>query len=76
MHSLLFATVGETVIVHEIKGDDQTKMFIQKLGIVPDASIQVLSSNDGDLIVFVKDVRVALTKSMASRIIVAEIVEK
>ncbi|MCC8042801.1 MAG: ferrous iron transport protein A [Oscillospiraceae bacterium] len=53
-----------------IKGNDKTKLFIQKIGIAPGAKLKIVSAHGGDLIVYVKDVRIALTKDIASRIMI------
>ncbi len=70
MIPILLATPGTEVTVQMVKGNDDTRAFIQKVGLAPGAVARVVSSNNGDLIVYVKDVRIALTKDMAKRIMV------
>lgn len=70
MMPLLFADTGTEQTVQMIKGNDKTKLFIQKIGIAPGAKLKIVSAHGGDLIVYVKDVRIALTKDIASRIMV------
>ncbi|MCD8036391.1 MAG: ferrous iron transport protein A [Clostridiales bacterium] len=66
----MFADTGTEQTVQMIKGNDKTKLFIQKIGIAPGAKLKIVSAHGGDLIVYVKDVRIALTKDIASRIMV------
>lgn len=70
MMPIMLAPVGEEQTVKLITGNDEARSFIQKLGLVPGAKVTVMSAHGGDLIVYVKDVRVALTKQMAARIMV------
>ncbi|MCC8162669.1 MAG: ferrous iron transport protein A [Lachnospiraceae bacterium] len=70
MIPLLLADTGSEQTVQMIKGNDKTKTFVQKMGIVPGAKVTIVASHGGDLIVYVKDVRIALTKEIASRIMV------
>ena len=61
---------GVEVTVKEIHGRDKTRQFLQNLGFVEGAVVTVVSSLAGNLIVSVKDARVALSQQMASRIYV------
>lgn len=70
MIPLLLADVGSEQTVRMIKGNDKIKLFIQKMGIAPGAQLKIVSAHGGDLIVYVKDVRIALTKDIASRIMI------
>ncbi len=70
MMPLLFADTGTEQTVQMVKGNDKTKTFIQKMGIVPGAKLNIVAAHGGDLIVYVKDVRIALTREIASRIMV------
>ena len=53
-----------------IRVKDQTRQFLQNLGFVEGAKVSVISSLAGNLIVSVKDTRVAISQKMASRIMV------
>lgn len=70
MIPLLLAPIGVEQTVKLVQGNDRTKAFIEKLGLVVGAKVTVVSAHDGDLIVFVKDVRVALNRETAQRIMV------
>lgn len=67
---LTMATSGEINIVNRIQGRDETKRFLESLGFVEGGQVQVISEISGNLIVNVKDTRIALSKSMANRIMI------
>ena len=67
---LTMATSGEINIVKRIQGRDETKRFLESLGVVEGEKVQVISEISGNLIVNVKDTRIALSKSMANRIMI------
>lgn len=67
---LTLADTGVATTIKAIRGKDQTRQFLQNLGFVEGASISVVSSLAGNLIVSVKDTRVAISQQMASRILV------
>ncbi len=51
--------------------DDKRKKHLENLGILPNANIKVLSSFDGEVILLVKNTRLALDRAIASKILVA-----
>ncbi|MDR3597355.1 FeoA family protein [Clostridium sp.] len=67
---LILATKGNEVNIKKIHGNDETKRFLNSLGFVVGESVKIISELGGNLIINVKDSRIALDKSMASRIIV------
>lgn len=67
---LTMMDTGIETTVKSIRGKDQTRQFLQNLGFVEGATIKVVSSMAGNLIVSIKDARVAISQSMASRIMV------
>ncbi len=67
---LSFSTTGSVVTIKDIKGKDETRRFLESLGFVVGGNVSVVSEIDGNLIVNVKESRVALSKSMANRIMV------
>lgn len=67
---LTLAVSGETNTVKKIKGKDEIRRFLESLGFVEGGTVTVISKLGGNLIVNVKDARVALSKAMASRILV------
>ena len=66
---LSLAKQGEEVTVEAVKGKDETRSFLAGLGFVEGAKVSVVSEMGGNVIVCVKDSRVAISRSMAARII-------
>ena len=67
---LTMAQPGETVTIRGITGRDEARRHLAELGFVVDAAVTVVSEMAGNLILQVKDSRVALDKTMANRIII------
>ena len=61
---------GEEAIVRKVGGNPDTRLHLENLGIVPGGSITLISVNDGNVIVKVKESRLALNKDMAMKIMV------
>ncbi len=70
MMPLGMAQVGETNIIRKITGRDEVRQHLAEIGFVVGEEVRVVSELDGNLILSVKDSRVALDKSMAMRILV------
>ncbi len=70
---LSMAAIGEKNRVEQIIGKDEARLHLMKLGFVPGAPVSIVSRLGGSLILSVMDTRIALNKSMASRILVAPI---
>ena len=67
---LSMVNVGETKSIIKINGKDDTRRFLANLGFVEGADVTVVSEISGNLIVNVKDARVAIDRGMANRIMV------
>ena len=67
---LSFSPAGSMVSIKAIKGKDESKRFLESLGFVVGGSVTVISELNGNLIVNVKDTRVAISRSLANRIMV------
>ena len=67
---LLLAKEGESNFIKKVTGKEETRLFLEKLGFVAGAAITVVSSIGGNLIVNVKDSRVAIDKNMAKGIMI------
>ena len=67
---LTMADTGAVQMIKTVRGKDETRRFLAGLGFVEGAEVTVISSAAGNLIVNVKDSRVAISQSMASRIMV------
>ncbi len=70
---LNFAKEGESVKIVRISGADESRRHLQTLGFVEETELKVITKSGGNIIVSVKDGRVALSKEMASKIIVSPI---
>ena len=68
MIPLYMAKPGETVTVRKITGKDEVRQHLAELGFVVDTEVTVVSTIGDNLIVQVKDSRVALDKTLAARI--------
>lgn len=71
MLPLSMTAIGDTQKVMRITGKDETRRFLESLGFVEGAEVSVVSEISGNMIVNVKNVRVAIDKAMAQRIQVA-----
>lgn len=72
MMPLSMARMGEPVRIMRINGKDETKRFLNSLGFVIGDNVTVVSQLGGNMIINVKDTRVAIDKSMATRIMINE----
>ena len=66
---LTMANIGETNTIKRV-GNDETKRFLANLGFVPGAEVIVLSAIGGNVIVNIKDSRVAVNADMARHIMI------
>ena len=67
---LSFSPAGSVACIKAIKGKDETRRFLESLGFVVGGDVTVVSANGGNLIVSVKESRIALSRAMANRIMV------
>ncbi len=70
MIPLTMAKPGERATILKITGKDEVRQHLAELGFVVDSEIVVVNQIAGNLIVQVKDSRVALDRSMANRIMI------
>ena len=70
MMPLSMAKSGEIVIIKKITGKDEIRQHLPELGLVVEEAVKVVSEVGGNLIIQVKDSRIALDKTMANRIMV------
>ena len=70
MMPLTMAKTGETVTIRKISGKDEVRQHLAELGFVVDSDVTVVSEIAGNLILQVKDSRIALDKTMANRIMI------
>ena len=67
---LTMARPGETVTIRKITGKDEVRQHLAELGFVVDSDVTVVTQLGGNLILQVKDSRVALDRTMANRIMI------
>lgn len=70
MMPLSMAKAGETFTVLKITGKDEVRQHLAELGFVVDGTVTVVSELGGNLILQVKDSRIALDRDMANRIMI------
>ena len=70
MMPLTMARPGETVVIRRISGRDEVRQHLAELGFVVGGDVMVISEIAGNLIVQVKDSRIALDKTLANRILI------
>lgn len=67
---LTYAVVGEENRIKKIGGKPEVKKHLENLGFVPGSSVKVVSAIGGNLIVNIKEARVAISRELASKIII------
>ena len=67
---LLSSPIGKQVVIVDVTTDEKTKNRLQNIGVIIGSKVTVLQSNFGDIIVKVRDCRVAMNKDVAKRIFV------
>lgn len=70
MMPLTLANSGEELIIRKIGGNGETRRFLEGLGFVVGGNVTVVSEISGNVIVKVKESRVAVSKEMAQRVMV------
>lgn len=70
MMPITMAGIGETCKIKKIGGNEEIRRFLANLGFVNDAEISVVSAIGGNVIVNVKDARVAVNQDMARHIMI------
>ena len=70
MMPLSMVKEGEPSVIHKVGGKEETKRFLENLGFVTGGMVTVVSEMGGNLIVNVKDARIAIGKDMANKILV------
>ena len=61
---------GASFLIKKIMGKEEVRRFLENLGFVAGAEVSVVSKICGNIIVQVKESRVAISKEMAQKIIV------
>ena len=70
MMPLTMATKGEEQTIKKVGGKEEIRLFLEKLGFIEGGAVTVISEASGNMIVNIKDSRVAIGKDMAMKIMV------
>ena len=70
MMPLILADVGDEQIIKKVGGSQEMKQHLADMGFVPGGGVTVVSTIGGNVIVRVKESRVAISKEMAQKIMV------
>ena len=70
MMPLTMAKEGEVNLIKKIGGREDTRRFLENLGFVVGGGVTVVSQISGNVIVNVKDSRVAISREMANKIVI------
>ncbi len=70
MMPLSFASVGEENIIRKIGGRPEVKKHLENLGFVVGGTVTIVNTLAGNLIVNVKETRVAISQEMAQKIMI------
>lgn len=70
MFPLSLANYNQKYSVIKVSGNQDTKHFLENLGFVTDAEVEIVQSLNGNVIVNIKDSRIAINEDMAKHILV------
>lgn len=70
MMPLIFAGNGEENIIKKVGGTPEVRKHLEDLGFVQGGTVTVVTTVGGNLIVNIKESRVAISKEMASKIMI------
>ncbi len=70
MMPLTLANAGEENMIRKVGGNEETRRHLEDLGFVAGSNVTIVSSIGGNLIVNVKDSRVAISREMAGKIMI------
>ncbi len=67
---ITMAKIGELNTIKKVGGKSETRKFLENLGFVTGGQVTVVSQLSGNMIVNVKESRVAINRDMANKIII------
>ena len=70
MMPLALANIGEENLIHKVGGSPEMKKHLEDLGFVAGGAVTVVASLGGNIIVKVKEARVAISEEMARKIMI------
>lgn len=70
MIPLMLSGIGIKQSIKKIIGKDDTRKFLKSLGIIEGSEVTIISQMDGNVIIKVKETSIAISESIANRIII------
>ncbi len=70
MMPLIYAGTGEENTIKKVGGNPEVRAHLENLGFVPGSMVKVIATTGGNLIVNIKESRVAISREMAGKIMV------
>lgn len=70
MMPLTLANIGEETIIKKVGGKPEAKKHLENLGFVAGGNVTIITTMAGNIIVNVKEARVAISKEMAQKIMI------
>ena len=70
MMPLTMAATGQEITIKKVGGREETRSFLSKLGFVPGTFVTIITQINGNLIVSIKESRVAISCEMAAKIMI------
>lgn len=70
MMPLIVADIGTPQIIKKVGGNPEVKQHLENLGFVVGGTVTVVNSMAGNLIVNVKESRIAISREMAQKIMI------
>lgn len=70
MMPLSYATAGEEFVIRRIGGSPEVKKHLEILGFVAGGNVKVITALNGNVIVKVKESRIAIDEEMARKIMI------
>lgn len=70
MMPLTLANSGEELMIKKVGGNPDTRKFLESLGFITGGTVSIINEINGNVIVNVKESRVAVSKEMAMKIMV------
>lgn len=70
MMPLTMARAGENALIRKVGGKEEVRLHLENMGFVPGAKVTIISTISGNVIVNIKESRVAISKEMANKIMI------
>ncbi len=70
MMPLTMAKTGQDNTIKKVGGKEETRQFLANLGFVPGSHVSIITEISGNVIVHIKESRIAISREMAMKIMV------